>query len=231
MAERDKKRKSTDIKVDVHTMYQLLIESCRYGYTRNNHLMPWGSYDHVKSYLPQMLKIDSDTALHTACQICDECISEQLEMNFYNGLDDEHDNRKKAIEFIEYLLKWIKDNSKTVENSYTNYDRYIPYNYNRYVDNLEREKALRYRVFELDEFDKNAKRIRELTTEPVDKTEADKILFTDELQVTEGTMSHIDLKTDKYPVRVIGELIKIIKPESHKDKIYSIELVREEKKS
>ena len=33
------------VKIDVHKLYQLLITELRYGYTRNNHLMPSSAYN------------------------------------------------------------------------------------------------------------------------------------------------------------------------------------------
>lgn len=208
-------RKKTKISVDIHDFYQLLIAECRYGYYRNNHLMPGGAYTHVKEYLDKMYKVDPEWSVHTAKQICDECISDQLVWNFFNALDDEYGSRREAIQFIEYLLNWIHQ-----------YDaNYVPYNYSQFEDNLAREESLLYRVYELAEFDSNAEKLRELTTGPVTKKDAEDILFTKELKVTQGLINHIDIKTKEYPVRVVGELIRIIEPESHKGKIYSIELV------
>ena len=91
------KIKKNVVNVEIHDLYQFMIAECRYGYKRNNHLMPGGAYDHVKEYLPEILKVNKDTALHTASQLCDECISEQLTANFYEGLDDEFGNRKDAV--------------------------------------------------------------------------------------------------------------------------------------
>lgn len=213
--------KNKKVYVDTNDMYQFLISDCRYGYHRNNHLMPGGAYSHAKKYLPKLAKGDLDYALHTASQLCDECISQQLNGNFYNGLDDEHGSRREAIEFINWLLDFIHEKGKD-----TSYSNFFPYNYDSYLENIEREEALRYRVYELDSFDKEANKVRELTTEPVSKKEADRILFTEELGVTSGIMNHIDIKTkNQYPERVTGELIRIIEPVSYKGKIYSIELV------
>lgn len=222
------KTKTDVVKVEIGDLYQFLLAECRYGYKRNNHLMPGGAYDHVKEYLPLMYKTDKERALHTACQLCDECISDQLMLNFYDGLDDEYNNRAEALKFINYLLEWIHMNGRDI-SAYSNYDKYLPYNFNQYVENINKENSLKYRVFELDAFEETANKVKELTTESVTKEEADKILFTDELGITEGVMNHVSIKTKEYPVRVIGELIRIIEPESHKGKIYSIELVKDEK--
>lgn len=211
------------VKVEIDDLYQFMIAECRYGYRRNNHLMPWGAYEHVKEYLPLMLKVNPDTAIHTALQLCEECISDQLFTNFYDGLDDEFGNRKDALEFVTYLLKFAQDNK--VGTSYEYLDMPKPYNYDLYEKNLKNESELRYRVYELDSFEEHANTVRELTTEPVSKQEADEILFTKELGVTSGSFNHIDIKTNSYPVRVIGEKIRIIEPESHKGKIYLIKLV------
>lgn len=213
--------KTKRVQIDVKDVYQLMLSECRYGYTKNNHLMPGGAYAHAKKYLPKLLKADQEDGLHTAAQLCDECISQQLNGNFYNSLDDEHGSRKEAIEFIDWLLDFIHEKGKD-----TSYSNFFPYNYDSYLENIERYEALRYRVYELDDFDRLANKIRELTTEPVSKKEADRILFTEELGITSVTMNHIDIKTTYAvsPERVIGELIRIIEPVSYKGKIYSIEL-------
>ena len=62
--------------VNVHDLYQLLIEGNRYGYTRNNHLMPSGAFHHCRTYLPDMRKVDPEFALHTAKQLAEEAIDE-----------------------------------------------------------------------------------------------------------------------------------------------------------
>lgn len=210
------KEKNEMIKVNVHDMYQLLLSECRYGYTRNNHLMPSGAYQKVKKYLPIMLKVNGDCAFRTVQQLCEECISEQLTMQFYNGLDDEYGSRREAIDFIEYLLQWSRDNFGFELN---------PYNYDQYTDNLKREQKLKYRVYELEGFDENAKVVRELTLEPVSKEDANQLLFEKELGVTQCVMNHIDIKTCQYPIKVVGEVIRIIEPRSHADKIYAIKLI------
>ena len=226
------KRKIINVGVEIHELYQLLIGECRYGYTRNNHLMPWGAYDKVKRYLPLMFKKDPEVALHTACQICEECISEQIVRNFYDGLDDEHRTREEAIKFVEWCLDWIHTNGKKANEvpdyvTRTRYENFYPYNYDHFQDNIKKVENFRYRVFELEEFKADAKKIRELTTEPVSKKDADELLFIKEMGVTQGVMNHIEIKTSEYPVRVIGELIRIIEPKNYAGRIFSIELVKE----
>ncbi len=213
-------KKGQNIFIKTHDIYQLLIAECRYGYGRNNHLMPDGAYDHVKKYLPKLFKADAEYALHTAAQLCDECISEQLNGNFYDGLDDEYDNRRNAINFIEWLLKFIYKKGK---NNLL-YCHFLPFNYQLYIDNIERHEALKYRVYELSSFEENAEKIRELTEEPVSKKETDDILFNKELGVRSAVFNHLNIRTKSYPVRVIGEIVRIVEPTSHAGKIYLIEL-------
>lgn len=64
------------VAVDCQDLYQLLIAECRYGYTRNNHLMPDGAFSHCKEYLPLMAQQDVESALCTARQLAEEAISE-----------------------------------------------------------------------------------------------------------------------------------------------------------
>lgn len=80
-----------DITLDIKTVYQILIGDLRYGYTRNNHLMPSDAYDKAKSILNLMKKTNSTWAYSTANQICEECISDQIMIHFYNGFDEAYD--------------------------------------------------------------------------------------------------------------------------------------------
>ena len=212
--------KTKKVQIDVQDVYRLMLDECRYGYTRNNHLMPCGAYEHAKKYLPKLLKADIEYGLHTAAQLCDECISQQVNGNFFDGLDDEHGNRAEALKFIDWLLDFIHDKGRD-----TNYSNFIPYNYDALLANKEREAAYKYRVFELNSFEEGADVIKELTKEPISKKDAGKVLFIDELGVTSGVMNHIDIKSKECPTRVVGEIIRVIEPETHKGKVYSIELV------
>ena len=84
------------INVSLKNVYQLLISEMRYGYRRNNHLMPSCGYDKVKTLVPQMYEVDKEYAIYTMKQLCEECISDQLSANFYDGEEDEHGNRAEA---------------------------------------------------------------------------------------------------------------------------------------
>jgi len=84
--------------------------------------MPICAFEEVKEYLNIMFDVDEHVAIHTAKQLCEECISFQLVDNFSEKEDDEFDNKKKSLEFIEYLLEWIAEK----------YVDYTPYNYNVY---------------------------------------------------------------------------------------------------
>jgi len=206
------------VEVNVHDMYRFLIQSCRYGYKRNNHLMPWGAYDDVMKYLPMMLDVDKDCALRTAVQLCDECISDQLMYNFRDGLDDENGNRKCSVEFIEYLTKFLDDNSGSIRR---------PYNYEDYLENVKRHDNLKYRVYELDSFSASANKIRELTNEAVTKKEAENLLYDKEMHAKDGVFNLIKVYTEKYPLRVIGEIRRIVEPRAFEGRVYSFELERE----
>lgn len=213
-----------EVKVEIGDLYQFLIAECRYGYKRNNHLMPWGAYEHVKQYLPIMYEVDADYALHTACQLCDECISQQLTNNFYDGLDDVHGSRKEAIEFIDWLLDWINDNSENTIYEHV-YRGFKPYNYYLYEENLKRESEFKYRLYEVNTFDIDSEFIfkdnivREITTEPVSWDEVNKLLFEGELKSNTATFN----KKSIYPRgKVIGEVDRIIEPSEFQGKIYVI---------
>lgn len=209
------------IKISAIDLYRLLIGECRYGYSRNNHLMPSSAYSEVKKFLQLMLEADPDTALRTAQQLCDECISDQIAMHFPEGLDDEFGNRKEAIEFVKYLLDFVHVNGC---------ESYKPYNYNLFEDNLKKEADLKYTIFEAKNFDFDdfnadiLKADKDIIAKDVSKAEADRILFEDVLNVTSGTFNRVSVHPSKYDNKVIGEKMRIISPDSHKGRIYCIVL-------
>jgi len=155
------------LELDLKDIYQLLISECRYGYRRNNHLMPDGAYDKVKRLVPQMYEIDKEYAVYTVKQICEECISEQLIWNFHDGEDDEHGNRQDAIDFVNWCLDWIHKNEAS---------SWQPYNYNGFTANLKKDAEPRYLVYELRG---KSKRKKLITPTPVSKNEYHDLLFKD----------------------------------------------------
>ena len=132
--------KEVMVKIKTHDLYQLLVASCRYGYTRNNHLEPESSFIHVKYYLPLMLKEDREITLTTAKQLCEECINE-LESRFYNGNDDVFNNRTTYIAFIQWLLKFLCKNDKTFNESQI-------YNIENYYRNLSEDTRKKFIVYD-----------------------------------------------------------------------------------
>ena len=135
MSEKDNKY----VQVRQRDLYQFLISENRYGFTRNNHLMPRGSFDHCKEYLPLMLKADRESALHTALQLCDECISE-LSVRFYRGIDDENHNMQEYRDFIQWCLDFLKNNG----------EQKLPLNIDSYYRHLDFDDLPRYKVVDLD---------------------------------------------------------------------------------
>ena len=132
------------IEIETIDLYRFLIGECRYGYTRNNHLMPSFAFDECKKYLPRLLEVDRELAIHTAKQLCDECISHQLVRYFYDGIDDEHGNRTDSINFIEWLLSWINTNGD---------EKFKPYNYDAFLMNKALDDMPIYLISELIGFD------------------------------------------------------------------------------
>lgn len=134
--ERTKLEKVPSVKIDVGDLYRMLIGECRYGYTRNNHLMPSGAFDECQKYLPLMKKADISWAHSTALQLCDECIGAFLS-HFSTCDDDENGNRREYISFIEWLKEFMGDEWKE------------PYNWKQYLENRNLENEPIYDIYEM----------------------------------------------------------------------------------
>ena len=132
-----------DLKVEVNLkdLYQLLLCDMRYAYTRNNHLTPSSEYDKIKKIICEMFKVDSEYAIYTLKQICEECISEELVYHFYDGLDDKFGNREATIEFISWCLGFILGAD----------EKWKPYNYDLYLKNLSFDTKPMYEIYVNDE--------------------------------------------------------------------------------
>ena len=159
------------MKVKKKNVYQLLISEMRYGYRRNNHLMPSCGYDKVKTLVPQMYEIDKEYAIYTMKQLCEECISDQLSANFYDGEDDEYGNRAEAIEFVKWSLQWV--NQHEAELGHKSGD-WLPYNHDLFEANLAKDNEPRYLVYELRG---KSKRKKLITTKPVSQSEYLNVVF------------------------------------------------------
>ncbi|MBO7212631.1 MAG: hypothetical protein J6V44_16735 [Methanobrevibacter sp.] len=186
------------IEIDSHVLCRMMVVNLRYCYTRNNHLEPTCTYDLFKEeLLPAFFEKDEETALHTAKQICEECISDEICTRFFEGEDDEFDNREYSIKFVNYLLDLIHE-----------YDEYYkPYNFDSFLKNLEHDNDKIYQIYEED-IDKN----KTLVTEKnFSKKEYFDYIFKDVLKLTEEELkkgvyynkkrirnSYLDDKTGKY---------------------------------
>ena len=153
--------------VSLKNVYQLLISEMRYGYRRNNHLMPSCGYDKVKTLVPQMYEIDKEYAVYTMKQLCEECISDQLSANFYDGEEDEYGNRAEAIEFVKWSMQWINQHENNSNN-------WLPYNHDLFVANLAKDDEPRYLVYELRG---KSKRKKLITIDPVSQNEYLNVVF------------------------------------------------------
>lgn len=130
------------INLETIDIYRMIIATLRYCYTRNNHLEPSSTYSYViKDLLPNFYKVDKDLAIHIAEQLCEECISEELNGHFYEGEEDENGNRKETINFINSLLAFIHNDD----------NRYRPYNYDLYERNIKLDDEKRYQIYEEDD--------------------------------------------------------------------------------
>ena len=129
MAEQNKDLaiKPKRIMVDQKDLCQFLLEACRYGYSRNNHLMPDGAFMHVREYLPKIIKADPDHGLHIASQLCDEAIG-ALAMSYPNGYDIDFWGGCNMYEyrgFIEWLLGILRENSYSMPFNIETYQRHL----------------------------------------------------------------------------------------------------------
>lgn len=188
--------------VPLKDVYQLLIGELRYGYKRNNHLMPDAGYEKVKRIIPEMYKVDKEYAIYTLKQLCEECISDQIMMNFHDGEDDEYGNRADAIHFVKYSLKWIHKHE--ADKQYED-NAWFPYNYDLFLDNVAKDKEPRYNVYEIKGDDKVL-----LTEHPVSQKKYKDIIFSN---MTEGTFKLESHKlSDEYYDRRRSYVYHILSP-------------------
>ena len=214
------------VKIDVHKLYQLLITELRYGYTRNNHLMPSSAYNDAADLLDRMLEANEGVAVSTAKQLCEECIGDELAMKFSEGLEDDFGNRKAAIDFIEYLLGFIRKREPG----------YKPYNMYMYDDNMKRSKEMRYSVFSIkdaksfDAFSHEVPKDRELLKGGLELDKAYEYLFSTVLGMKNEDVSFNVMKIfgGIYGNMIVGKELRICEPERHKGKVYLI--LKEENK-
>lgn len=214
------------VKIDVHKLYQLLITELRYGYTRNNHLMPSSAYNDAADLLDRMLEADEGVAVRTAKQLCEECIGDELAMRFSEGLEDDFGNRKAAIDFIEYLLDFIRKREPG----------YKPYNMYMYDDNMKRSEGMRYSVFSIkdtksfDAFSHEVPKDRELLKGGLKLDKAYEYLFSTVLGMKNEDVSFNVMKIfgGTYGNMIVGKELRICEPEMHKGKVYLI--LKEENK-
>lgn len=124
----EEKRKHV-VEVGLKDLYQMLIMGNRYGCSRNNHLEPWGAFDHCKVYLPKMMEADKEWGTHTARQLCEEAIGELW--HFKKGYEgDPNHNWDLYIDFIWHCIHFLSDAGCLLSN--------VPYNIDNLFSSLER---------------------------------------------------------------------------------------------
>lgn len=154
------------VKIKLKDLYQLLISTARYSYRRNNHLMPSSFYDQAQRLLVKMKEVDSEWAVRTAKQLCEECISEEIQNHFYDGIDDDCNNLQDSRSFIKWLLAFIAD------------DTWKPYNYADFKENLKKDDEPRYNIYKVE----GEKEIK-ITDTPASQNNFKDILFKDYLTI------------------------------------------------
>lgn len=124
------------VELNVKDVYQLLVGNLRYGYTRNNHLMPSCAYEQTKRIINDFINVDENYAINTLKQICNECISEEICMRFCDGVDDECGNREESIQFVWWCIKTI--------NKYI--PEWKPNDFDRFENNIAKDELNLYSV-------------------------------------------------------------------------------------
>ncbi len=187
------------IEIEPRDLYQFLLFECRYGYTRNNHLMPDAAFSHCKEFLPKQYACDKKLALHTAKQLCEECVNGEITTHFYDGDDDEFGNRESSIKFVYWLLDWIKEKGDSA---------YKPYNYDLFLENVSLDEKPQYFVFELFDFDFETRKwlLSKMLNEekPLSKKKYLDFILTDVCGLGEGcsiTFRKINLFEDEHGFR------------------------------
>ena len=148
------------VKIKLKDLYQLLISTARYAYTRNNHLMPGSFYEQAKRLLVEMKDADSEWAINTAKQLCDECISDEIQNHFYDGIDDEYNNLLDSREFVKWLSDFIANGA------------WKPYNYTDFEANLKKDDEPRYNIYRVE-----GKKETKITDTPASQNNFKDILF------------------------------------------------------
>lgn len=154
------------VKIKLKDLYQLLISTARYAYTRNNHLMPGSFYEQAKRLLVEMKDADPEWAINTAKQLCDECISDEIQNHFYEGIDDEYNNLQDSRKFVKWLLDFIDNNN------------WKPYNYADFEANLKKDDEPRYNIYKVE-----GKKEIKITDTPASQNNFKDILFKDYLTI------------------------------------------------
>lgn len=174
-----------EVGVTPKVLYQLLICACRYGYMRNNHLMPDGAFLKCKELLPKQFQVDQKMALHTARQLCEECISDELLAHFYSGDEDSSGNRQKAINFVYWLMTWIREHGD---------DAFKPFCYDRFLENVAIDDKPQYTVKELFGFNFETKKWSSSKTlnkgKPLSKNEYLNFIIEDVCGLKDGSVSY-----------------------------------------
>ena len=148
------------VEIKLKDLYQLLISTARYAYTRNNHLMPGSFYEQAKRLLVKMKEADPEWGVNTAKQLCDECISDEIHNHFYDRIDDEYNNLHDSRDFVKWLLNFIANGT------------WKPYNYADFEANLKKDDEPRYNIYKVE-----GKKETKITDTPASQNNFKDILF------------------------------------------------------
>ena len=139
------------INISINDLTRMLISECRYGYTRNNHLMPSCAYNDSLKAIKAIAEEDLEASLRCSKKLCEECISDELANRFFDGLEDDCGNLNDSLDFVEDLLEHIHKTEM----------EWKPYNYDTYLSIKDKILNNKYDLYEVDDFDVELTNLKE----------------------------------------------------------------------
>ena len=213
-----KKEIKKEITISTKKLYQYIITSLRYAYTRNNHLTPSIEYTDTVNNIKEILKVDTELGIKTIQQVIEECISEQLNVNFKDGLDDVYGNLKITFDFIDDLFNILKE---------YNYNFWIPYNYDKFNEIKLNYINKNYSLYKLSSMIEDKQALNYNNKKDLIKKgniqEIEDYLFNDLLKEKNEKIVYRRINLN-YNNKIIGYQIDVCTPIKHSGKCFLVRL-------